>query len=492
MKKISLALAVLASAASLSAAIPERPEKLQFPPLVYEPPVPSEYRVQLASGPIAYVAEDRELPLVNVVVYVRTGQYLEPAGKEGLAGLTGYLLARGGTQKLTAEALEERLAFLAAILQSGIGDSQGTVSLNLLSKDLEEGLGLLKDILTAPRLQEDKLALRKQQMMQEMQQRNDDSSSIEGREHGFLAFGEEFWANRHPTAASVQSITRDDIAQFHRKYFGPENFVLAVSGDFKRQEMVGRLEKLFSDWPFKATTAPAIPTNTAFAEPGVYVVDKDVNQGRVSMLLPGVTRDNPDYFSIMVMNDILGGGGFTSRIVNRVRSDEGLAYSAGSSFPGGVYFPLTFTASFQTKSRTVPYAASIVKEELKRMRSEAVSEQELDGSKKGFIERLPRAFATKSQVVNIFASDEYTGRYAKDPQFWAKYRERIQSVSVPNVKRVAEKYLTPEKLVVLVVGKKDEIALGHPDHAVKLADVVNGQVKDRPLRDPMTMKPMVR
>ena len=128
---------------------------------------------------------------------------------------------------------------------------------------------------------------------------------------------------------------------------------MAASGDFDREKMVQKLEQLFSDWPFSGEKPPSIPTNTEFARPGVYVVDKDVNQGRVAIMLPGVLRDNPDYFRIMVMNRILGGGGFTSRIVNSVRSDEGLAYSAGSSFPGGVYYPLTFTASFQSKSRTV-------------------------------------------------------------------------------------------------------------------------------------------
>src|SRR6266853_2015911 len=117
--------------------------------------------------------------------------------------------------------------------------------------------------------------------------------------------------------------------------------------------------------------------------PGIYLVDKDVNQGRVAMMLPGIMRDDPDYFAVTVMNDILGGGGFTSRIVNRVRSDEGLAYDAHTSFPGGVYYPLTFTAAFQSKSRTVPYAASLVLEEIKGLAAAPVSDGELDTSKRG-------------------------------------------------------------------------------------------------------------
>src|SRR5690606_35224688 len=129
-------------------------------------------RVPLRSGPVAYVMEDRELPLVNILVLARVGQYLEPAEKRGLARLTGALLARGGAGKRSAEELEERLEFLAAILRSSVGETQGTLSLNLLSKDIDEGLGILRDVLAAPRFQEDRLQLFKDQALQTMKQRN--------------------------------------------------------------------------------------------------------------------------------------------------------------------------------------------------------------------------------------------------------------------------------------------------------------------------------
>lgn len=472
------------------AEIPDRPEKLRFPPLQYEPPHPADYRVPLQAGPVAYVAPDRTLPLVHLVIFVRVGRYLEPADKLGLADLTGHLLARGGTASKTAEELEEELDFLAAQLGSGIGDTQGTVSLNLLAKDLDTGLALLREVLTAPRFQEDKLQLYRQQMLQAMRQRNDDAADIEARERDFLVFGEPFWANRLPTAATVHAIQREDLVAFHRRWFHPANFVVAASGDFERAAMVARLERLFADWPFAGEIPPPIPTNTTFAAPGVYLVNKDVNQGRVSLLLPGVRRDDPDFFALTVMNRILGGGGFTSRLVNRVRSDEGLAYAASSAFPGGVYYPLMFVASFQSKSRTVARAAAIVLEEMQRIAREPVTEEELETEKRALIETFPRAFTTKAQVVARFAEDEFTGRFASDPDYWKNYRARVAAVTREDVLRVARQHLTPERVVLLVVGQKDEILLGHPDHPVRLPDLAGGRVVDVPLRDPLTLQPL--
>jgi predicted Zn-dependent peptidase len=296
--------------------------------------------------------------------------------------------------------------------------------------------------------------------------------------------------NRQTTSASLEGITKEDISGFHKKYFHPANFVVSVSGDFDREAMIAKLEKLFADWPFKGETAPPIPTDIKMAEPGIYLVNKDVNQGRVSVALPGIKTDDPDYFAGDVMNDILGGGGFTSRIMSRVRSDEGLAYSAGSALPGGTYYPLAFRAAFQSKSRTVAYATSLVLEEMRKIAAQPVTDEELKTAKQSSIETFPRTFASKRATAGVFAQDEFTGRYAKNPTYWQTYRDKIAAVTTADVQRVAKRLLDPDKAVILIVGEKKEILLGHPNHTVKLEELSKGKLHSVPLRDPLTMKPM--
>ncbi len=466
--------------------IPPSPDKLSFKTLAYTPPSAKDHRVVLRNGMVIFIAEDRALPLVNVSLVVRTGRWLEPAEKAGLAGFTGSQIRRGGSASLTAEQLDEKLDFLAAQVAASIGDTSGSASLSCLADNLDEALRVFVEMLRRPRFQEDRLALAKEQALQEMKKRNDDSAEIEAREWNFLLYGAEHLTNRLSTAASVQAITREDLVAFHARYFEPANMIAAVSGSFSRAEMIRRLETAFGGWPSQRMAVPPIPSAIHPTEPGLYRVQKDVNQGRFSVGIPSVKRDSPEIYALEVMNEILGGSDFTSRITKRVRSDEGLAYSASSGLGFGVWYPGRFRAGFQSKSRSVPYAASIVMEEIQRIREAPVTPEEMETIKNSLIQTFPSNFASKAQAMGIFASDEYTRR---DPAFWATYRDRIRAVTAGDVQRVAKTYLVPEKMVMLVVGDLKEIDLGDPKHEVKLASLAPaGKVTNLALPDPLTLK----
>ena len=173
-----------------------------------------------------------------------------------------------------------------------------------------------------------------------------------------------------------------------------------------------------------------------------------------------------------------------------MRSDEGLAYSAYSYCPGGTYFPRTFVAGYQSKSRTVLYAAQIVLEEMLKITQEEVTDKEIETAKASYIQTFPQAFETKRAVAGTFADEEFTGRLEEDPDYFKQFRDKIAAVTKADVQRVANKYLTPEKVAILIVGNKKDIIKGHPDHPVSIDSLAKGGLKDVPLRDPFTLVPL--
>lgn len=485
---LALVMLVLSPASLMAQSqIPAHPRDLKYSTLTYTPPTRDKYRHVLSNGTVAYLVEDHDLPLVNVAALVRTGSYLDPAGKEGLAALTGSQMRIGGTTTKTAEEFDEAADFLAANISSSIGTTQGNASVNLLAKDVDQGLALYFDMLRNPRFQEDRIKLAKSQLLQNMERRNDNTDAIEGREWARLMYGTDHFSTKPTTKASIEGITREDMLAFHQKYYQPAGIIFAVSGDFNTKEMLAKLEAATKGWPSNKQAVPPVPKPVNTIVPGVYAVHKaDVNQGRVSIGHVGALRDSPDAYALEIMNDILGGGNFTSRITSRVRSDEGLAYSAFSSFGLGVYYPGIFRAAFQSKNLTTSQAIEIIMEEINRVRTAKVSAEELETAKNSMIETFPRIFSTAAQVAGTFAQDEYTKRPA---DYWATYRDRIRAVTADDVLRVAQKYLQPDKLVVLVVGNIDEITKGNPDKPqyslLKIAK--DGQIRRIPLPDPLTM-----
>ncbi|MGH9390433.1 MAG: M16 family metallopeptidase, partial [Vicinamibacteria bacterium] len=417
---VLLCTAALASGSLAAPAIPAHPKDLRYGPLKFEVPKADQYRFKLKNGIVAYVAEDHALPLATISVTLRAGSFIEPVEKTGLASLTGSMMREGGTVTLTAEQFDEKADFLAANISSFAGETEAGASLNCVSSVLDQALDLFFEMLSSPRFQQDRLDVEKGNVLEDMKQRNDDAGRILGREWRWLMYGREHFITRAQTKSNLDSMTRADLIDFHRKYWLPRNMIFAISGDVRTKDVLAALDRRFADWkPPASPAAPAAklpwpPPAPAFTpKPGIYHVEKDIPQGKVYIGHPGSRWDrwdNPDNFALMVMNDILGAGGFTSRITKKVRSDEGLAYSAGSSFGIGIWWPGDFRISFQSKNPTVALAAKLSLAEARKLRVETVSDEELTVSKNSFIDSFPRSFESPRQIAGTFASDDYIGR----------------------------------------------------------------------------------
>lgn len=484
-----------ATHASAQADIPPRPEQITFHELAFEPPQAREYRHEIKVGDVSvpvYMAPSHEFPLVTITFSFKGGAYLEPADKVGLASMTGQMIRRGGTETVSPDEMDERFDFYAANAGAYIGSTQAGASLNSLTSNLDETFALFMDMVRNPGLDQKKFELLKAESIEGMKQRNDDANSIASREWDAIVWGRDHFEARIPTKTTLDNITRQDMLAFHEKIFNPNNLIIGVTGDFEPSEMKARLEKALAGWePGQQMPDPPAPTHEI--EPGVYHIEKDVPQGKVTFGHRGLKRDHPDAIPVEIMNDILGGGGFTSRIMNRVRSDEGLAYGAGSFFANKVWYPGEFGVTYASKSATVPYALRVAIEEINKIRTAPVSEEELMTAKNQMIETFPRTFESKEGMVGVFINDEWTDR---DPAYWQTYRDKVRRVTQDDVRRVANQYLDPENIAILIVGRWDDIYKGNADIATDpgkvttMADFFDGRAQELPLRDPLTQKPM--
>jgi len=477
--------AVMGGIATAETPIPPHPSKIDYPSLNYELPPASQFRSVLSNGLVVYIAEDRMLPTFDLNVTLRVGGAVDPPGKAGLASLMGEQMRDGGTEALTPEQLDEKVEFLAARLSTGIGDTRGSASVGCLSKDIDEALGLFADVLRHPRFDETRLRLAKDRILQNIKRRNDSTRSILNIEWGYLMNGPDHFSNRYPSSTSINAITRDDLVSFHRRFVHPGNMIIAVAGSFDKAAMLEKLEQAFGDWPIGETGPTTFEAPHYTPKPGVYLVDKDdVNQGQVTIGHKSIVRGSPDEYALDVMENILGASGFRSRLVARVRSDEGLAYNTGARFEQSVYYPGDFTCWFQSKSNSCAYAARIVLEEIDRLRSEKPTQQDVDDAVAYAVESFPQRFPNKMSILRTYVEDEYTGR---DPSYWQHYVTDLKGVTPDDVWRVAKKYLHPDQLVILAVGDAAAIRKGGHDKAPDLKFDDLGAVTVLPLRDPDTL-----
>lgn len=441
--------------ASTSVAWANPPREIKYPPLKFTPP--KIERAALKCGATVFLLPDSELPLINLSAMVRTGSMYDPPGKTGLASLTASLLRGGGTKYRAREQIDEDLEFTGASVETGMDVESAGASLSCLKKDFNDTLVTFAEILRTPAFNEQKLQVEKAKVIESIRRRNDEPFDIARRQYRREIYGPAHPLSRTPEIPEIRKIFRNDLIDFHKKYYRAGNMMIAVSGDFEPAEMTRALESAFAGWKGEAVSWPQVlAVNPIRDAPGglrqVVYAEKDVSQSSVILGRLGIKRHNPDRFALEVMNDILGGSAFSSRLYKEIRTRMGLAYWVGSSF-SEPWDLGTLAAACQTKSQSVGKTVLSILAEIKRITEDEVSGPELEFAKESISNSFVFRFGSSQAIVGQKMTLEY---YGYPPDYLETYVDKISRVSAGDVLAAAKQYLHPEKMTLVVVGNQKD------------------------------------
>ena len=411
-------------------------------------------RVVLDNGMVVYLLEDHELPLITVTATMKTGAWLDPADKVGLASLTGTLMRTGGGGGLTPEQVDEELEHFAGDVSFSIGHESGAASLDVLKKDLTRGLQIFSGLLRTPAFDPARVEIAKLQALEGIRRRQDSPGSVVGREFMKLLYGPDHPSARETSVASITGITRDDLVAFHRNTIHPNGIILGVTGDFKKGEMLAALREAFGNWAKGAVPELKIADvpESRSGVPAIRFVNKETSQTHMRLGHLTIRENDPDYVALAIANDILGGSSFRSRLFNDVRTKRGLAYSVGSRLMAGVHDQGVWLMRAETKQVSTQEVVSRFIANVERMRTELVSEQELAEAKEAYVNSFVFSFSSPSAVVSRLVELEKDG-LPRD--FLQQIRDKVLKLTREDVLAASKKHLHPDRLKIIAVGSGD-------------------------------------
>ncbi|MFI5355044.1 MAG: M16 family metallopeptidase, partial [Desulfobaccales bacterium] len=390
-------------------------------------------REKLPNDLVWLFSQQSGLPLVTLHLIVKAGTLQEPKGKEGLANLTAALLL-SGTKSRSATQIAQQLDFLGAHLKAGGGDDFATVSLTVLKKDLGPGLELFKDVLLNPTFAQDEVRRKVAQYKAALESEKDEPMVVASRTFAKDLYGD--FPYGHPvmgTPEGLNAITPKDLAEFHRTYFRPNNAILAVVGDLTPDEARQVVTKTLGSWTAAPLPPLKLPPIPPLQQRKVVVIDKDISQANIILGSLGIKRQNPDFYAVQVMNYILGGGGFSSHLMEDIREKRGLAYSVGSAFSPGLE-PGPFTVSLETKNPSAAEAIQQVVAQIKLMMTEPVKPQELEDAKTYFIGSFARNMDSLGKRAWLLT---YVEAYGLGLDYPWKYPDLIRHLTPEYIRKVA-------------------------------------------------------
>ena len=415
--------------------------------------LPPVTRAKLKNGLTVLIVPNHRLPVVSMRLVAHAGSALDPVGREGLAGLTADLMTQGAGSR-GARQIADDIAFIGGSLDASAGAEQLVVTCEVLTRDLPTGLGLFHDVIVAPTFAPDEFARVRDEALAAIASDRDDPSTV--ADNGALPFVFGQSALGHPVEGwekSVSAITRDDVAAFHAGRVTPANCLLAVVGDVDPVALTADLQKRFADWKGGGTppAAAAIAPPAVSAGRQVRILKKpEVTQTQIRMISPGVARNHPDYYPIEVANTILGGG-FTSRLVNAIRVEQGLTYSIGSSFrmyrDAGTFGVSTFTRNGELR-RTIDETLRVIR----TLIEQGPTDDELAKAKRYLTGQYPLGLQAPGDLARELLDIEF---YGLDPLTIQNHDARVNAVTPDDARRALRSYFDVDHLKILVVSNPD-------------------------------------
>jgi zinc protease len=412
-------------------------------------------RMTLKNGAVLLVSEAHQLPMVTLSIAFDAGSRRDLEGKEGLAALTAESI-REGSKSLSADELNRKVDFMGSELSVSAGRDYASAGFTSLKRYLPDTLRLLAGVLTDPGLRDADILRKRAELVAAI--KADEEQPGYTAEVTFLKhlFGKSPYG--HPVSGSAESVaklTPEDVRRFYHDHYRLDGAVIAVAGDVTADEIKAALEKELTGLQGKNTPQAEPPEPKV--GPGLHVnlIDRNVAQANIILGFGGVARSNPDYYKLTVMNYVLGGGGFASRLVQTVRSKAGLAYSVSSGFDAGK-FPGSFSVGLQTKNQSANQALALVLKQMREMQEKPVADTELDGAKRFLIGSFPLKIDRQAAIAGFMQQVEL---YGLGLDYADRYPKIIAAITKDDVLNVAREYLHPDAAIVIAVANQKEAAI---------------------------------
>jgi len=430
--------------------VPDHYSKINFPEYKYVAPYPKDFRVEIADGITGYIVSDSTLPLVDFTVYFEESNLPESLKDVAAFEMVGSMIRRGSGGGISPHALEDSLEFVSASISTSVGTFASAFDINCLSTYFPSMLELARKVLTEPSFDKSQLEIMKANFVTAYERRYETPAKVLSALRSKVNYmpNPRLW---DANAGEYKAVNASDVKRLAKGVFSSKRIVFALAGDIKKDSAVAMLKDFFAGWKVEApANEKAEPVRLSFVrKPGVYVVDKDITQANITMNQPFVRRPHPDYYPTAVASFILGGGSFSSRLMNRVRSDEGLAYSIYSTVGNDYRDTAMTTIALQTKVETVGFAMKLIFEEVEKLAKEGPTAEELEQAKKSLVESLPSLFDSPAATASIFARGELVG---KSDDHYLDYVTQINAVTAEQVKSMITKYFDKDKMTISIVG----------------------------------------